>query len=852
MARIERQDIYPFKTPISLSDYFIGTDSQNSNRTKNFRVGDFTGFLNTLGLPNGLIKGEVVWDEQFRFLHTALEGVIDNNTYTALAGTVSGSNSDATNPRTDTIVFDALGNVSVQQGVASATPVEPLVLDPLTTSKLSTYNLAALSTQPTGITKNLMYSEDAGTGGGEYNVTATGAGINLANPANPNSGTVSISLNGISSVGSFVTMAPGSSQTVQSFTNIHLYLNNSVQWTESSRIKVAFFNNGVQISSFVSIRNNHYGLVSNVIGQYQSIILPKDDFEFRGNTWDQVQFQFDKLPVGLIYLDTFNMLGGIENPPRFGSTKAISDMPDSYIGKAGYIAQINDSETGWDFIPFSTTSTPNLQQVTDVGAVTTNAITVQNAIISNNANALSVGEGAGNNAGTLASNFGTSAGANNTGSNVDNFGAFSGLNNTGSSTVNIGISAGVSNTGTDVVNVGNLAGAVNSGSSSVNIGRLAGRNNSGQSSTNIGREAGFSNTGDNAINIGALSGRTNSFDDTISIGNNSLPTQEDQIVFTTSSQSLRLNKFGNSQFNVPVNDGDLVIISSSWNATTNTPTLANTDTNKTGVERLVTVAGTQDFGAGGITFAVGDIISNGDGIWYKKVNNTQTNNTWNIATGSSGVDTGNQSILQSGNILHSGDVFVNAIRPEAGLTGGILNRNAGNLFVRGNQGLNLQYTNASEGFVRITSESQIIAYDVDPVMWNVSAGRDYTDTIAEADPLLLVGIEINDDVLINVAQKPNTTYAALRLNPTFQAGTSLEKAFSIISERGHVVIKEGNLRVDGIVGSKGFTVATLPAGVVGDTAHVTDATTPSYLGTLTGGGAVTCPVFFNGSIWVSS
>jgi len=49
-----------------------------------------------------------------------------------------------------------------------------------------------------------------------------------------------------------------------------------------------------------------------------------------------------------------------------------------------------------------------------------------------------------------------------------------------------------------------------------------------------------------------------------------------------------------------------------------------------------------------------------------------------------------------------------------------------------------------------------------------------------------------------------------------------------------------------------YTVATLPSGTVGDRASVTDATTPTYLGTLTGGGAVVCPVFYNGSAWVSA
>lgn len=48
-----------------------------------------------------------------------------------------------------------------------------------------------------------------------------------------------------------------------------------------------------------------------------------------------------------------------------------------------------------------------------------------------------------------------------------------------------------------------------------------------------------------------------------------------------------------------------------------------------------------------------------------------------------------------------------------------------------------------------------------------------------------------------------------------------------------------------------YTVATLPAGTVGMTAYVTDATAPTYLGTLTGGGTVKCPVFYDGTAWKS-
>lgn len=51
---------------------------------------------------------------------------------------------------------------------------------------------------------------------------------------------------------------------------------------------------------------------------------------------------------------------------------------------------------------------------------------------------------------------------------------------------------------------------------------------------------------------------------------------------------------------------------------------------------------------------------------------------------------------------------------------------------------------------------------------------------------------------------------------------------------------------------KAYTVATLPAaGTQGRRAWVTDATAPTFLGALTGGGAVVCPVFDDGTAWVA-
>lgn len=79
------------------------------------------------------------------------------------------------------------------------------------------------------------------------------------------------------------------------------------------------------------------------------------------------------------------------------------------------------------------------------------------------------------------------------------------------------------------------------------------------------------------------------------------------------------------------------------------------------------------------------------------------------------------------------------------------------------------------------------------------------------------------------------------------AGSGIATATSTALTLGSGV----NLVCPATVSTGGYTVATLPAGTVGQRAYVTDATAPTFLGALTGGGAVVCPVFYNGSAWVA-
>lgn len=99
-------------------------------------------------------------------------------------------------------------------------------------------------------------------------------------------------------------------------------------------------------------------------------------------------------------------------------------------------------------------------------------------------------------------------------------------------------------------------------------------------------------------------------------------------------------------------------------------------------------------------------------------------------------------------------------------------------------------------------------------------------------------------------------------NATIQSGNGTGIGTrSTLTLRSPVVVASGTgaqtqtagLVIDGGTAvSIAYTVAGLPATPLqGARAHVTDATAPAFLGALTGGGAVVCPVFYNGTAWVA-
>ena len=95
-----------------------------------------------------------------------------------------------------------------------------------------------------------------------------------------------------------------------------------------------------------------------------------------------------------------------------------------------------------------------------------------------------------------------------------------------------------------------------------------------------------------------------------------------------------------------------------------------------------------------------------------------------------------------------------------------------------------------------------------------------------------------------------TTNYGLRIRS--QKPTGVTTAYGIYAEGANDInYFAGKVVANETVRLKGYTVATLPAGTVGDTAYVTDALAPTFLAVLVGGGAITTTCFYNGTNWVA-
>ena len=135
-------------------------------------------------------------------------------------------------------------------------------------------------------------------------------------------------------------------------------------------------------------------------------------------------------------------------------------------------------------------------------------------------------------------------------------------------------------------------------------------------------------------------------------------------------------------------------------------------------------------------------------------------------------------------------------------------------------------------------------------MGNISSGSDNTCIGAQS------GLFIGDGSYTQITSSSASTYIGSQASSLANGQTNEIVIGYNTRGTGSNTVVLGNSNINkttirGVIQQTTYTVASLPAGITGMFAVVTDATAPTYLGALTGGGSVVCPVFYNGTAWVS-
>jgi hypothetical protein len=493
-------------------------------------------------------------------------------------------------------------------------------------------------------------------------------------------------------------------------------------------------------------------------------------------------------------------------------------------GEAGKIYLTLDTEliyrwSGTMYVEVSPNAIPNLQQVTDEGNTTTNEIIINAIRFYAIGSTISI-------------------------SDIS-------VNPLASRSVHIGFQTGVVSTGDSNLFFGTSAFQLNTtGGPNIGIGDSAGKNNTiGFLNIYIGHETGgFNAAGKRNIGLGPyVFEQVTSGDDNLGFGDNAFTG------FTAGNRNLCIGTNttvpnGDDQFNI----WDFLFKDSAGNfgIDTDTPT-AKLDVN--GSTRLR--GGLFDFNNQAGTS--GQLLSaTGSGVdWI-------TPNFWGL-TGNAGTNpatnfigtTDNQNVIFKRNNLElfrlksDGSSFTSNSNFEIEL---INNATAQRLSYISSHNFSLanvisissnyKYINGTiphsdraSGFIEVVSATDESRFVVS------------TNNSINTNPIERFRISGNGNVGIGVTNptKLLDINGEARIR-TLPAGLSTENIL--------VVNANGDVRsVAGATASRlqGYTVATLPAGTIGDVAYVTDALAPTYLAVAVGGGAVTCPVFYNGSAWVS-
>lgn len=256
-----------------------------------------------------LTGGGVAWLGNYDFRVSAATYCIGGVMYASVETDVTLSASDPTDDRIDVIAVDDTGSVVIIEGTPSATPEKPDV-DPLTQLELTFIYVPAASTEPTDITSDDVYHENA-----EWTMTKSGAPITLNSTNNPHAGTLCIEATSPVLNNYFQAQAPAAFDPADK-TNLVLYVRAKATWPATRTIQVRLRNATIALGSVVLIKDGTFGFSTANTTTYQQIVIPMSLFGANGLSADRIRFIVGGTGTfGGFYVDDITLQSGVIIPP---------------------------------------------------------------------------------------------------------------------------------------------------------------------------------------------------------------------------------------------------------------------------------------------------------------------------------------------------------------------------------------------------------------------------------------------------------------------------------------------------------------------------------------------------------
>lgn len=243
---------------------------------------------------NKLISGGATYLSGLTFNVSDLSYIIGETIYTASASTVVLSSGSTNFDRIDVIYVDISGNTGSVEGTPSASPSKPS-LDSATQVEITFVTVPAGSTTP-DVTITKVYDENTGTGGGEWDYSATTAvRISGGSTNDAFSGTKSIEfINTIN--GDSFTMNNPTPYNTSGDNTISFYIKNVTDWSSVKEYIDISFRNSDDTTNGNTVRfeDGKFGFDASNTTDWQVVSISLGDFAMTTNLVSKVHFQVNK------------------------------------------------------------------------------------------------------------------------------------------------------------------------------------------------------------------------------------------------------------------------------------------------------------------------------------------------------------------------------------------------------------------------------------------------------------------------------------------------------------------------------------------------------------------------------